>query len=245
MGSLLKNRIRVRDVYLKNFLEIKIDASKMNQDFIKLSNQDGNQSDNKNDTFESSLDWIPVDSDGECIPRRRKVSTSSSSSSEGTSSEFSTSNCETNNRYSSTSDLDSSFLKYEKQSSSQDETAASTAIPGSGEGKVRGWQKEPLSIMWCLNSFDSESSSQSRNVLYDQKTQTVMAVENTGQSSGAGNSHQSTSNTKVKKKKKKRKVARKREDSSCHSCDSIDSSPTHYKDDVQWTGYKIKKRIQH
>ena len=36
------------------------------------------------------------------------------------------------------------------------------AIPESGEGKVRGWQKEPLSIMWCLNSFVAESSSQSR-----------------------------------------------------------------------------------
>ena len=53
-----------------------------------------------------------------------------------------------------------------------------------------------------------------------------------------------------KKKKHKRKIKtkskRKREDSStCHSCDSIDSSPTHYKDDTQWTGYKIKKRIQH
>ena len=81
----------------------------------------------------------------------------------------------------------------------QDETAgASTSIPGSGEGKVRGWQKEPLSIMWCLNSFDSESSSQSRNVLYDKKTQTVMAVENPapGQSSSAGNSQQTSSKTK-------------------------------------------------
>ena len=34
-------------------------------------------------------------------------------------SELSTSNCETLNRYSSTNDLDSSFLKYEKQTSSQ------------------------------------------------------------------------------------------------------------------------------
>ena len=44
----------------------------------------------------------------------------------------------------------------------QDETAPGVAIPESGEGKVRGWQKEPLSIMWCLNSFVAESSSQSR-----------------------------------------------------------------------------------
>ena len=49
----------------------------------------------------------------------------------------------------------------------------------------------------------------------------------------------------VKKKKKKRtKVKRKLEDSNeCQSCDSIDSSPTHYKDDEKWTGYKIKRRI--
>ena len=49
----------------------------------------------------------------------------------------------------------------------------------------------------------------------------------------------------VKKKKKKRaKVKRKIEDSNeCQSCDSIDSSPTHYKDDEKWTGYKIKRRI--
>ena len=44
----------------------------------------------------------------------------------------------------------------------QDETAPGVAIPESGEGKVRGWQKEPLSIMWCLNAFVAESSSQSR-----------------------------------------------------------------------------------
>ena len=154
---------------------------------------DGKAQSDKKDNLESSLDWIPVDSDEECIPRRRKISSSSSSSSaEETSSEISTSNCETNNRYSSTNDLDSSFLKYEKQNSSQDETATSILPEGpSGEGKVRGWQKEPLSIMWCLNSFDAESSSQSRNVLYDQKTQTVMAVENPSQSSAPvpGNSN--------------------------------------------------------
>merc|ERR1711971_533231 len=198
----------------------------------------------KRDTLETSLDWIPVDSDGECIPRRKKVSSSSSSSSDETSaSELSTSSCETLNRYSSTSDLDSSFLKYEKQTSSQDETAPGVAIPESGEGKVRGWQKEPLSIMWCLNSFVAESSSQSRNVMYDNITQTAIAVENPSQS--AGNSDQTTKDNKVKKKKKKRtKVKRKLEDSNeCQSCDSIDSSPTHYKDDEKWTGYKIKRRI--
>ena len=122
-------------------------------------------------------------------------SSSSSSSDETSASELSTSNCETLNRYSSTNDLDSSFLKYEKQNSSQDETATSILPEGpSGEGKVRGWQKEPLSIMWCLNSFDAESSSQSRNVLYDQKTQTVMAVENPNQSSPVpGNSNSDNS----------------------------------------------------
>ena len=47
-------------------------------------------------------------------------SSSSSSSDETSASELSTSNCETLNRYSSTNDLnDSSFLKYEKQTSSQ------------------------------------------------------------------------------------------------------------------------------
>ena len=53
--------------------------------------------------------------------------------------------------------------------------------------------------MWCLNSFDSEKSK-SRNVLYDQRTQTVMAVENPapGQSSSAGNTQQSTSKAKGK-----------------------------------------------
>ena len=52
--------------------------------------------------------------------------------------------------------------------------------------------------MWCLNSFDSESSSKSRNVLYDQKTQTVMAVENPdpSQSSPPGNSDQAPSDYK-------------------------------------------------
>merc|ERR1712001_583774 len=108
---------------------------------------DGEAQSDKKDNLESSLDWIPVDSDEECIPRRRKISSSSSSSSaEETSSEISTSNCETNNRYSSTNDLDSSFLKYEKQNSSQDETAAASvsvhSVPPpegpSGEGKVRG-----------------------------------------------------------------------------------------------------------
>jgi len=202
----------------------------------------------KRDNVETSLDWIPVDSDEECIPRRKKVSSSSSSSSDETSaSELSTSNCETHNRYSSTNDLDSSFLKYEKQTSSQDETAPGVAIPESGEGKVRGWQKEPLSIMWCLNAFVAESSSQSRNVVYDNITQTAIAVENPSQS--AGNSDQTSptkdKSHKVKKKKKKRtKVKRKLEDSNeCQSCDSIDSSPTHYKDDEKWTGYKIKRRI--
>lgn len=46
-------------------------------------------------------------------------SSSSSSSDETSASELSTSNCETLNPYSSTNDLDNSFLKYEKQTSSQ------------------------------------------------------------------------------------------------------------------------------
>ena len=160
----------------------------------------------------------------ECIPRIRTISSSTSSST------------------SSSSDLSSTF----ERSDSNGGPSKPTEFPnGAGEGKVRGWQKEPLSIMWCLNSFDTtNTSSQSRVILYDKKS--VMAVE----SPPKGSVDPSGDPPKKKKKKKKiRKGPRHRKRSqrtnqddpaACLSCDSIDSSPTHYKDDVQWTGYKTK-----
>lgn len=159
------------------------------------------------------LNWVPVDSDEECIPRIRRISSSSSSS--DSDSVISTSNGEK-----------SEF--------------SSPQNPAQNNGKVKGWTKEPLSIMWCLNSFDNDeesSSNQSRVVLIDQKT--VMAVEK--QPTDDEDLDEESSPSKRKKKKKKKKKRRKR-DSSCHSCDSIDSSPTRYKDDKTWTGFKLKQK---
>lgn len=113
--------------------------------------------------------------------------------------------------------------------------------------KAKGWDKEPLSILWCLKSFnssnDDENSTQSRVILYDAKT--VMAVEKLPSENPENNSK--------KKKKKKRKrnrnsPKRKRfsrrdfQEDPCESCESIESSPTRYKDDTTWTGYKLKRR---
>ena len=54
---------------------------------------------------------------------------------------------------------------------------------------VRGWDKEPLSILWCLNAFDNktkedENLAQSRVILYDSNAKTVMAVEKLPSESG-------------------------------------------------------------
>ena len=54
---------------------------------------------------------------------------------------------------------------------------------------VKGWDKEPLSILWCLNSFDNktkedENLAQSRVILYDSNAKTVMAVEKLPSESG-------------------------------------------------------------
>lgn len=178
---------------------------------------------------DGNLSWIPVESDEECIPRIRRVSSSSSSS--------------------AATDVSSSANE------------PMTEIPGpspskiiEGEGKVKGWTKEPLSIMWCLNSFDNSedaaSPNTSRVLLYDQKT--VMAVENpstaNGQSTSSSKKSKTNKGQKVKKFTKKMKKSnvkvkrpRKRDDSFCQSCDSIDSSPTNYRNDSSWTGYKLKK----
>ena len=47
---------------------------------------------------------------------------------------------------------------------------------------------------------------------------------------------------KGKKKKAKKKSRHDDSEVGCQSCDSIESSPTRYKDDMTWTGYKIKQR---
>ena len=46
---------------------------------------------------------------------------------------------------------------------------------------AKGWDKQPLSLLWCLDSFDKskedENSIQSRVILYDSDSKTVMAVK--------------------------------------------------------------------
>ena len=108
------------------------------------------------------------------------------------------------------------------------------------------------SIFRCLNSFDikESGSSDSRVVLYDKKT--VLALENPQETTEGNESESEAIETpspskkrRKKRKKKKSKVKKRKYDSSeggCQSCDSIESSPSRYKEDLTWTGYKIKKK---
>lgn len=105
----------------------------------------------------------------------------------------------------------------------------------------------------CLKSFDEDSDAQnsSRVVLYDKKT--VMALENGEAQIPAKKS--SPKKVYHKKKRKKRLVhsgkkppkippqEKTEEEEKCHSCcESIDSSPSSYKNDLIWSGFKIKKK---
>ena len=74
-------------------------------------------------------------------------SSSSSSSDETSASELSTSNCETLNRYSSTNDLDRSFLKYEKQTSSQ------VRFKTSHNGENDSQKRQLLALGVCSQSW--------------------------------------------------------------------------------------------
>ena len=142
-------------------------------------------------------------------------------------------------------------------STSELESSSSNNIPVKLENEMKkqqqakGWDKEPLSILWCLNSFDQSKQedealdqSKSRVILYDAIAKTVMAVEK------LPNEDDGNSSPKKKKKKKKKKSPRKKRsrrttypnDDPCESCESIDSSPTRYKDDKVWTGYKLKSK---
>ena len=141
-------------------------------------------------------------------------------------------------------------------STSELESSSSNNIPAKLESEMKkqqskGWDKEPLSILWCLNSFDQSKQedealdqSKSRVILYDAIAKTVMAVEK------LPNDNEDGSPPKKKKKKKKKKSPRKKRprrttlpnDDPCESCESIDSSPTRYKNDKVWTGYKLKSK---
>ena len=201
-------------------------------------------------TSESQLNWIPVNSDEECIPRMRRIS-SSTSSSEDTESIASTSNGEK-----STNDNDSSFASPANKMQIKSMKKRKGPINTS-------WQKEPLSIMWCLNSFDDKSPAENRSLVFDQKT--VMAFDKVQDPDISDEDDEDKvavellgpgSNKKKKKKKTKKKKNRgkvsssavgggathKKEEDYCLSCDSIDSSPTSYRDDKIWTGYKLKRK---
>ena len=78
-------------------------------------------------------------------------SSSSSSSDETSASELSTSNCETLNRYSSTNDLDSSFLKYEKQTSSH------VRFKTSHNGENDSQKRQLLALGVCSQSWKLNS----------------------------------------------------------------------------------------
>ena len=58
------------------------------------------------------------------------------------------------------------------------------------------------------------------------------------------NSSPDEKNSSPKKRKKKKSPKKKREfeEDPCESCESIDSSPTRYKNDISWSGYKLKKK---
>ena len=104
----------------------------------------------------------------------------------------------------------------------------------------------------CLNSFDIKESpsSDSRVILYDKKS--VRALDHHPQLTGEESEETLSSPVKKRRKGRKKKKAKKSTEGSrrlhddsevgCQSCDSIESSPTRYKDDMTWTGYKIKKR---
>ena len=106
----------------------------------------------------------------------------------------------------------------------------------------------------CLNSFDIKESpsSDSRVILYDKKS--VRALDHHPQLTGEESEEALSSPLKKRRKGRKKKKAKKTSGSrrllrlhddsevGCQSCDSIESSPTRYKDDMTWTGYKIKKR---
>ena len=141
-------------------------------------------------------------------------------------------------------------------STSELESSSSNNIPAKlvnemkRQQQAKGWDKEPLSILWCLNSFDQSKQedealdqSKSRVILYDAKT--VMAVEKLPNDKEDG----SPPKKKKKKKRKKSQSPRKKQprrtlpdDDPCESCESIDSSPTRYKNDKVWTGYKLKSK---
>ena len=140
-------------------------------------------------------------------------------------------------------------------STSELESSSSNNIPAKlvnemKKQQAKGWDKEPLSILWCLNSFDQSKQedealdqSKSRVILYDAKT--VMAVEKLPNDKEDG----SPPKKKKKKKRKKSQSPRKKQprrtlpdDDPCESCESIDSSPTRYKNDKVWTGYKLKSK---
>ena len=87
-------------------------------------------------------------------------------------------------------------------------------------------------------------------VLYTKKS--VRAIDNPQESDDEAEgeiiSSPSKKRRKRRTKRKKKKSSKARHDFSeaaCQSCDSIESSPSRYKDDLTWTGYKIKKRISH
>ena len=109
------------------------------------------------------------------MPRARKVSESSLSLSSISSSSSLTSEQESSSSNNLTKKIENELKKRGRRLKKQ-------------SPNVKGWDKEPLSILWCLNSFDDskeeENLAQSRVILYDSNAKTVMAVEKLPSESG-------------------------------------------------------------
>jgi hypothetical protein len=142
----------------------------------------------------------------------------------------------------------------------QDQSEVEPVKDGPGRGKV--WSEQPLSIMWCLTKFDAQNKDKvkKRVIVYKQKT--VLAVEDESKLANNDNhpaievleeeiAPQSTQRGRKRQKSKTRRRRRRHRggydpnyhhSDDCESSESIDSSPTSYKNDQKWTGFKIKRR---
>jgi len=138
-----------------------------------------NEASSSKSGIHSHYPWIPVNSDEERLPRVRKVSESSISLSS-----ISSSSSLTSEQESSSSNNLTKKIENELKKRGRSRNRIQNQSPN-----VKGWDKEPLSILWCLNSFDNktkedENLAQSRVILYDSNAKTVMAVEKLPSESG-------------------------------------------------------------
>lgn len=212
-----------------------------------------------NTSLNQILVWTPVRSDQECIPRIRMVSSSSEDDSHEDDEEDEDDDDDDDSSDSShSSEVDGNKSPEKEETHTTERKKSLTIVSASGQGRGKDWSDQPLSIMWCLNAFDEqikesaaseEHGGKPRVLVYSRRT--VCGLNNEAILNQLSKMKSEMENAIVAQENEprpsradlpKQKHSRKRQCHKCQSSDSIDSSPTSYRDDTEWTGYKLKRQ---